>query len=121
MKTIGNILWVILGGLFWAIADFLTGIIMCISIIGIPIGIQMFKFARFVIWPFGKVVTPVKPSGFKSFLNVLWAIFFGWEMALGYLLTGVIFFITIIGIPFAKQYFKMAHFVLLPLGNDFVK
>lgn len=121
MKTIGNIIWVIFGGLFWAIIDFITGIVLCVTIIGIPIGLQMFKFAGFVLWPFGKQVKEVKPSGFKLVLNVLWAIFGGWEMALGYLLTGVLFCITIIGIPFGKQYFKMAHFVLLPLGNDFVK
>ena len=121
MKTLGNILWVIFGGLFWAIGSFLAGIILCITIIFIPIGLQMFKIAGFVIWPFGKRVEKTKPSGFKTFLNVIWAILFGWEMALGYLLTGVILCITIIGIPFGRQYFKMAHFVFLPLGNDFVK
>lgn len=120
MKTLGNILWVILGGLFWAIIDVLTGIILCITIIGIPIGIQMFKFARFVIWPFGKSFTPVNPTGFKHVINIIWAILGGWEMALGYLLTGVLFCITIIGIPFGRQYFKMAMFVLLPLGNDII-
>lgn len=121
MKTLGNILWVLFGGLMWAIVDFLTGILLCITIIGIPVGLQLFKFAKFVIWPFGKTVQNVKPSGFKSFLNVLWAILGGWEMALGYFLTGVLFCITIIGIPFGKQYFKMGKFILLPLGKDFVK
>ena len=121
MKTLGNIIWVIFGGFFWAVADFLTGLLLCITIIGIPVGLQMFKLAGFVLWPFGKKVTAVKPSGFKTVLNVIWAILFGWEMALGYLLTGVIFCITIIGIPFGRQYFKIAHFVLLPLGNAFVK
>ncbi len=120
MRTFGNILWVIFGGLIWAIIEFLSGLIACITIIGIPIGLKLFQFAKFVLWPFGKKVTPVKPSGFKTFLNIVWAVLFGWSMALGYLLTGVILCITIIGIPFGKQYFKMAHFALLPLGNDFV-
>ncbi len=121
MKTIGNILWFLLGGVFWALAEFLAGIIACVTIIGIPLGLQLFKVAGFVLWPFGKKVTPVKPSGLKMVLNILWAITGGWISALGFLLTGVIFCITIIGIPFGRQYFKMAHFVLLPLGNDFVK
>ena len=68
----------------------------------------------------GKHVEKVKPSGFKSFLNFFWAILFGWESALIYLLIGAIFCITVIGIPFGLQYFKLAKFVFLPLGHDFV-
>ncbi len=120
MKTLGNIIWFVFGGLFWAIGNLIAGLLLCISIIGIPVGLQMFKLARFVLWPFGKAVTPVNPSGFKKVLNIVWAILFGWVMALGYLLTGLLFCITIVGIPFGKQYFKMSHFVLLPLGNDFI-
>ena len=119
MKTLGNILWVLLGGFEWAIALFFEGIVCCVTIIGIPVGLQLFKLAGFVIWPFGKKVTPVNPSGAKKVLNVIWAIFFGWETALAFLLFGVLCCITIIGIPFGKQYFKIAKFVLLPLGNDF--
>lgn len=121
MKTIGNILWFIFGGIEMAIAQFIVGAIFCITIVGIPLGLQLFKMARFVIWPFGKTVTKVKPSGLKSVLNIIWAILFGWEMALIYLFIGVIYCITIIGIPFGRQWFKMAHFILLPLGNDFTK
>ena len=120
MKLIGNIIWFVFGGLFWAISAFIAGVLLCITIIGIPVGLQMFKLAKFVLWPFGKAVTPVSPSGMKQVLNILWAVLFGWIMALGYLITGVLFCITIIGIPFGRQYFKMSHFVLLPLGNDFV-
>ena len=121
MKTLGNILWVIFGGLLWSIIDFLIGLILCITILFIPIGLQYFKFSKFVIWPFGKVVVPAKPSGFKTFVNILWAILGGWETALGFFLTGAILCITIIGIPFGKQYFKMAHVAFLPLGHDFAK
>ena len=121
MKTLGNILWFLLGGFITAILYFIEGILLCITIIGIPVGLQMFKLAGFVFWPFGKKVTAVNPSGFKTVLNILWAILFGWENALGALLIGVIFCITIIGIPFGRQFFKIAHFVLLPLGNDFTK
>ena len=119
MKTLGNILWVLLGGLCWAIALFIEGVLCCVTIIGIPVGLQLFKLGKFVLWPFGKKVVPVNPSGAKKVLNIIWAILAGWETALGFLLFGVLCCITIIGIPFGKQYFKMAKFVLLPLGNDF--
>ena len=99
----------------------LAGIICCVTVIGIPIGLQLFKMAGFVIWPFGKSVQFTKVTGFKTFLNVLWAIFCGWEFALGFFFTGLIYCITIIGIPFGRQYFKLAKFIFLPLGREFVK
>lgn len=120
MKTLGNVLWFIFGGFFWAVSAFFGGILACITIIGIPVGLQMFKFARFVLWPFGKEVIQQNVTGFKTFINVLWAILAGIWMAIGYFLTGIILCITIIGIPFGKQYFKMARFVITPLGYDFV-
>lgn len=120
MKTLGNVLWLIFGGIFWSVGLFLGGIVSCISIIGIPVGLQQFKMAGFVLWPFGKTVCSVNPSGFKSVLNVIWAILCGWEYALGFCLTGLLLCITIIGIPFGKQYFKMAGFILFPLGRDFI-
>lgn len=121
MKTVGNIIWLIFGGLEWALALIFVGLIWCITIIGIPVGVKMFHMATFVIWPFGKSVNNTSVTGFKTVLNVIWAILFGWIVALGFLFTGVIFCITIIGIPFGLQYFKMAKFVLLPLGRTFEK
>lgn len=121
MKTLGNIIWVVFGGFFSAIALFLEGLCWCITIIGIPVGIKLFQLAGFVIWPFGKSVVATKPSGFKTVLNVIWAVLFGWINALAFLIVGLLYCITIIGIPFGRQYFKMAHFVLLPLGNSFQK
>ncbi len=103
MKTIGNILWLILGGFFGAIEAFLEGVLLCITIIFIPVGLQMFKI----------------PSGFKTVINVIWCITGGIIHFLVYGLVGVIFCITIIGIPFGKQYFKLARFILTPLGHDF--
>ena len=119
MKTLGNVLWFVFGGFISAVVLFLEGVLLCITILFIPVGLQYFKLARFVLWPFGKKVTEVNPSGFKKVLNIIHAILGGWVNALGMLLVGVLLCITIIGIPFGKQYFKMAHFVLLPLGNDF--
>ncbi len=120
MKLLGNIIWLIFGGIFWAIVDILFGAIFCITIVGIPVGLQMFKFGQFVLWPFGKEVKAVNVTGFKTVINVLWAIFAGWIICLGFFFTGVLFCITIIGIPFGLQYFKMGSFVILPLGYDFV-
>ena len=121
MKTIGNILWVIFGGFFWCLTLLVSGLIMCVTIVGIPLGLQLFKLAKFVLWPFGKSVTKVNITGMKKVLNIIWAVLLGWEFALGYLFTGLLWCITIVGIPFGKQYFKIAHFVLLPLGRDFEK
>lgn len=121
MKVIGNIIWFIFGGLEWCLVLLLAGIICCVTVIGIPVGLQLFKMAGFVIWPFGKSVQFTKVTGFKTFLNVLWAIFCGWEFALGFFFTGLIYCITIIGIPFGRQYFKLAKFIFLPLGREFVK
>ena len=117
MKTFGNIMWLIFGGLISAIIAFLEAVILCITIIFIPVGLQMFKVAKFMLWPMGKKVVNVKPAGWRTFLNIVWLIIGGWENFLGYGLVGVI---TIIGIPFGKQYFKMATFVAMPLGHDFV-
>lgn len=121
MKTLGNILWLIFGGLYWSVCLFVLGAICCVTIIGIPLGLQLFKMAKFVFLPFGKEVYSEKITGFKTFLNVVWAILCGWECWLGYILYGLICCITIVGIPFGKQYFKLANFIFLPLGRNFRK
>ena len=122
MKTIGNILWFIFGGLEMAIITFLEALILCITIVFIPVGLQLFKVAGFLLWPMGKKVSPTnKPNGFKMVINVIWCIFGGLVNALVYLILGALFCITIIGIPFGLQYFKLARFVLTPLGYGFEK
>ena len=119
MKTFGNIMWLIFGGIEMAIVSFIEGILFCCTIIYIPVGLQFFKIGKFFLWPMGKSVIATKPSGFKAFVNVLWAIIAGWEHFLIYMLIGCIFCITIVGIPFGKQYFKLAQFVIWPLGHGF--
>ena len=119
MKVLGNILWIIFGGLWWAICLFATGVLCCVTIIGIPLGLQLFKMAGFVLSPFGKKVVNKKNTTLKTILNIIWLVLFGWEFALCYVLWGLLMCITIIGIPFGKQYFKLASFVLFPLGRDF--
>ena len=81
MKTLGNIIWFIFGGIEWCIVLFLLGCVYCVTIIGVPVGIQLFKMAGFVLWPFGKEVRFTNIGGFKIFLNVIWAIFGGLELA----------------------------------------
>lgn len=119
MRLLGNIIWVIFGGFVWAVIECVLGILWCCTIIGIPVGVQCFQFANFVLWPFGKQVEAVSTNGLKGILNFVWAILFGWELALGYCITGLLYCITIIGIPFGRQFFKIGHFVLMPLGRTF--
>ena len=115
MKTLGNILWFLLIGLVSAISWFLTGIIWCITIIGIPFGKQCFKIAKLVILPFGKVVKT--DFGKHPIMNIIWIIFGGLGLAVGFIISGLIFCITIIGIPFGKQCFKLATLSLIPFGS----
>ncbi|ABX80707.1 YccF domain-containing protein [Acholeplasma laidlawii] len=114
MKILGNIIWFIFGGLFAGLAWFILGILLCITIIGIPIGLQFFKFAQLVIWPFGNDVNI--DFNKHPILNILWIIFLGWETALGYIFIGAIFCMTIIGIPFGLQWFKLSKLALIPFG-----
>lgn len=114
MKFIGNLIWFIFGGLIGAIGYFLLGVIWCITIIGIPFGKQCFKLAKLALSPFGKKVN--SNFGKHPIANIIWLIFGGLEMALAYVLTGAIFCITIIGIPFGKQCFKLASLSAVPFG-----
>lgn len=115
MRLIGNILWIIFGGLFLSILWIISGIILCITIVGIPFGVQCFKFGSLVLAPFGSRV--VYGGGIGSlFFNILWIIFFGWELALSSLLLGILWCITIVGLPWGLQCFKFAKLSLMPFG-----
>lgn len=119
MRTIGNILWIILGGIEIAIAWAVVGLILCVTIVGIPLGLQCFKMAGLTLTPFGKTV--VRGGGVGTLLaNLLWVVLVGWWMALGYVLAGLANCITIIGIPFGIQSFKMAALALWPFGSQVV-
>ena len=119
MRLILNILWLIFGGLFSALGWWLTGFLWCITIVGIPVGLQCFKLASISLNPFGKEV--VNDGGTVSLLlNILWLVFGGLELAIGNALTGFILCITIIGIPFGKQFFKIAKLALTPFGAKIV-
>lgn len=115
MKTIGNILWFIFGGLISGLEWVLAGFLCCITIVGIPLGLQCFKFASLAFWPFGKNV--VYGGGAGSFLvNVLWTLFIGIPMALTNFVFGLLWCVTIVGIPFGLQFFKIAKLALAPFG-----
>ncbi|HWC38942.1 MAG TPA: YccF domain-containing protein [Acidimicrobiales bacterium] len=120
MKTIGNILWLILVGWHTAISWLVLGLVLCLPIITIPFAVQCFKFAGFTLWPFGRVAVKSTASPGGSLLgNILWFIP-GLFLALGYFVGGVILCITIIGIPFGIQSFKFAVLALAPFGRMIV-
>lgn len=116
MGCLGNIIWIVFGGLFSSIGWLIAGLLCCITIVGIPFGLQCFKIAGLVLAPFGKDVQ-VGSFGVGGLIgNILWIIFLGWELALYHLFTGCIFCITVIGIPFGLQHFKLAKLAILPFG-----
>lgn len=116
MHLLGNVIWIVFGGLISAILWFIAGILCCITFVGIPFGIQCFKIASFVLSPFGRDIE-IRGFGLGSFIgNILWIILLGWELCLSHLVVGLIFCITIIGIPFGKQHFKLAKLSLIPFG-----
>jgi len=120
MRFIGNILWFIFGGIILAVLWFLAGLLCCITIIGIPIGLQCFKFASLMLWPFGRDID-FSRAGVGSFLlNILWILLLGWELALAAVMIGIVYSITIIGIPFGLQAFKFAKLALMPFGAKIV-
>ncbi len=123
MSLIGNFIWFIFGGFLLGLVYIFGGLILCLTIVGIPFGVQIMKLGTFAMWPFGgEVVQKEKPMGCLSiFLNVLWIICGGIEVALSHLALGVVFCITIIGIPFGMQHFKLMLLALLPFGHEVVR
>ncbi|MGD9761509.1 MAG: YccF domain-containing protein [Candidatus Izemoplasmatales bacterium] len=117
MKLLGNVIWFVIIGLLSFISWVLVGLLWCITIIGIPFGVQCFKIASFVLFPFEKTIH----TNFDShpIANIIWLIFFGWEITVFYVFIGIVLYITIIGIPFGKQCFKLASLSLLPFGAEF--
>lgn len=119
MGCLGNLLWFIFGGFLSGLSWFLTGILWCITIIGIPVGLQCFKFASLSLFPFGKEVVYGGGAG-SLILNIIWLIVSGLPLALEHLVFGVVLCITVIGIPFGMQQFKLAKLALMPFGAEVV-
>jgi uncharacterized membrane protein YccF (DUF307 family) len=123
MRTLLNILWLVLAGIWMAIAYTLAGIVMFVTIIGIPFSIQAFKLAGFTIWPFGRVLvpSPERHKGLSVIGNILWFVLAGWWLALGHLVSGIALCLTIIGIPLGVGSFKLAAAALVPFGKEIVE
>ena len=119
MGTLGNIIWVVFGGFFIFLEYVLGGALLCLTIIGIPFGVQSFKLALLALWPFGKRIEYTdSPSGCLSIvMNIIWIFVGGIWIAISHLLFGLLFAITIIGIPFAKQHFKLMALAFTPFGR----
>lgn len=122
MRLVGNVLWLLLAGLWLAIGYALAGIVNILLIITIPFGIASFRLAGYVLWPFGRVVVDRETSTpVLIFLaNLLWLIFAGWWLALSHLVFGLVLCLTIIGIPFGIASFKMVPLAIVPLGRKVV-
>jgi uncharacterized membrane protein YccF (DUF307 family) len=122
MKFLGNIIWLIFGGIFIFLEYVVAGVVLCITIIGIPFGIQSFKLGMLALWPFGQKIEYMDyaPGCLSTMMNLIWLIIGGIWIALTHLLFGVLLGITIIGIPWAKQHFKMVSLALTPFGRKLV-
>ena len=121
MKTLLNLIWLVLAGLWLALGYVLAGILCCILIITIPFGIASFRMASYALWPFGRTVVDKPTAGAFSVIgNIIWLVVAGWWLALGHILTGVAQAITIIGIPLALANWKMVPVSLFPLGKQIV-
>jgi uncharacterized membrane protein YccF (DUF307 family) len=122
MKILGNIIWLLFGGIFIFIEYLVSGFLLCLTIIGIPFGFQIFKLAFVALWPFGKKIenNPSSNGCLNTFMNIIWILIGGIWISLSHLLIGLLLAITIIGIPFAKQHFKLAGLALTPFGKTVV-
>ncbi len=117
MRLILNLIWLVLCGLWMAIGYLLAGLVAFVLIVTIPFGIAAFRIASYVLWPFGRTIEPRQDAGVGSLIgNIVWIILFGWWLALGHLVTGILLCITIIGIPLGLASFKLIPISLLPLG-----
>lgn len=122
MNFLGNLIWLIFGGLVIAIEYLLGSIVLMLTIVGIPFGIQTLKMAALSLWPFGReTVVHSRASGCLYILmNVIWLITGGIWIVITHAIFGVILCITIIGIPFGLQHFKLTAIALSPFGRDIV-
>lgn len=117
MGCLGNVLWFVFGGVFSGLSWCLAGLLWCITIVGIPVGMQCFKFASLSFFPFGKEVRYGGGAG-SLLLNIIWLIVSGVPLALEHAVFGVLLCVTVIGIPFGLQHFKLAQLALMPFGAE---
>jgi uncharacterized membrane protein YccF (DUF307 family) len=120
MSCLGNIIWLVFGGFLTGLGYIFGGLLLCLTIIGIPFGIQSIKLGIATFAPFGKEIVEGEyaNSPLRIIFNIIWLVLFGWEIALAHLLSALVLAITIIGIPFALQHIKLIPLALLPFGRD---
>jgi len=122
MKLFGNIIWLVFGGILISVEYLIASILLMLTIIGIPFGLQTLKLAVLALWPFGTEtrLKPGNPGCFSTLMNVIWILIGGIWIALTHLAFGILFAITIIGLPFALQHFKLAGLALTPFGRELI-
>ncbi|GGU34554.1 YccF domain-containing protein [Streptomyces lavendofoliae] len=121
MKAILNVIWLVLCG-FWLFLGYMAaGLLLCVTILGIPFGLAAFRIGLYALWPFGQTVVDRRDAGAASCVgNVLWLVLAGWWLALGHVVTGIALCVTVIGIPLGIANFKLIPVSLLPLGKEIV-
>lgn len=118
MSFLGNLIWLIFGGLLTGLGYILGGLLMCVTIVGIPFGLQSINLGMATFAPFGKEVV-AEPHGeglLRMVFDIVWIVLFGWEIAVAHFVAGLIFMVTIVGIPFGKQHFKLIPVALFPFS-----
>ena len=120
MNFLGNVIWLVFGGFLTGLGYIIGGLIICLTIIGIPFGVQAMKLGIATMTPFGRTIVPTKELEEPKFIlfNIIWALFFGWEIAVTHLIHAILLAITIVGIPFAKQHIKLIPLSLAPFGRE---
>ncbi|GAA4895722.1 YccF domain-containing protein [Stackebrandtia albiflava] len=122
MRTLLNLIWLVLSGFWLALGYVVAGVICCVLIVTIPFGIASFRIAGYALWPFGRTVVHDPRSGVMSVIgNVIWLVVAGWWLALGHLGSGILLCLTVIGIPLGVANFKMIRVSLVPLGARIVE
>jgi uncharacterized membrane protein YccF (DUF307 family) len=121
VRTVGNVLWLVLAGWWLALLYLVAGVLACVLIITIPFGIAAFRLAGYSLWPFGRRVVVARDAGLLSLIgNVIWIVLFGFHLAVLHVVAGVLLMITIVGIPFGIASIKLAVLALVPLGTRVV-
>jgi uncharacterized membrane protein YccF (DUF307 family) len=121
VRALLNVIWLVLSGIWLALAYAVAGIVCCILVITIPFGIASFRIAAYALWPFGRTVTERRSAGIPSLLgNIVWFLVAGWWIALTHAVTGILLCLTIVGIPLGIGNFKLVPVALLPLGRRIV-
>jgi len=119
MSLLGNLLWLLFGGLIVGLGYIIGGALLCLTVVGIPFGMQSIRLGVATFAPFGKEVVGVEnPNSLKIVFDMLWIILFGWEIAVAHLVSALILTITIVGIPFARQHVKLIPVALFPFSQD---